>query len=392
MKVGLVVWSLDLSGGAERQVLELGIELQKLGHHVEIYCANLDADRCFPSLIAKFRSVHSLHRYPGEADTTLGKIHRYWRMFTYESRRLANLISSDLDIINCHSYTSFWVGVFFKSRTGKPVVGMLNDLPNVHGFDDFRQHPLYFPLSWAKRKLFAPAMRQMDKIVLLAEFNRPRLRRLFGLEAVVFPSGLDLTRFPSKVKTLRGQPLRILSIGNFTPWRRHEDLVCALKMLVDQGEDCELHLVGSHALTQGYFKKIRALVARLQLDYRVHFHGVVREEELLEIYSRSDFFVFPNYPQILGLVVYEAMASGTPVVVSDGYGTANVLRDGETALLVPAGSPEAIASALRRLSHDPELYKKLSINGRIFVENNIGWNRYATNMLHAYQEALGPCC
>ena len=68
-----------------------------------------------------------------------------------------------------------------------------------------------------------------------------------------------------------------------------------------------------------------------------------------------------------GIVALEAMASGVPVVASRVGGLAEMLTDGETALLVPPNDPAALAGALRRLSQDAALRRSLSDRAKILV-------------------------
>jgi len=82
------------------------------------------------------------------------------------------------------------------------------------------------------------------------------------------------------------------------------------------------------------------MIKQFSLSDCVVFHGHISEEKLVEFYSTSDIFVFPNYPQTWGLAVFEAMGCGTPVVVSTSCGASEVLTDKENAILVPPKSPE----------------------------------------------------
>jgi len=65
---------------------------------------------------------------------------------------------------------------------------------------------------------------------------------------------------------------------------------------------------------------------------------------------------------------FQALACGTPLVTADTPAERELLADGESALLVPPGDPYALAGALRRLSEDPELTRKLSVGGRAAYE------------------------
>ena len=112
------------------------------------------------------------------------------------------------------------------------------------------------------------------------------------------------------------------------------------------------------------------------------------EEELVRNYSTSDVFVFPNYPQTWGLAVFEAMACGTPVVLSTGCGASEVLTNGENALLFFPRRAEEIAACLKQLFNDEQLWEHLSVNGRRFVEENIRWDLYGKRMLQLFSEVI----
>jgi len=87
--------------------------------------------------------------------------------------------------------------------------------------------------------------------------------------------------------------------------------------------------------------------------------------------------------------VFEAMACGTPAVVSRGCGASEVLTDGVDALVVPPRDPEGFAAAVSRLMDDPSLCVRLGDAGRRFVEGNIRWELYAKNMLAEFERVAG---
>jgi len=99
-------------------------------------------------------------------------------------------------------------------------------------------------------------------------------------------------------------------------------------------------------------------------------------------------FVFPNHLQSWGLAVFEAMASGLPVVVSKSAGASEVLTDGENALLVNPKNPGEIAKAIQSLIDNPDLYRTLSKNGRDFVEQNISWVKYTDQMEDVFKRVM----
>ena len=117
----------------------------------------------------------------------------------------------------------------------------------------------------------------------------------------------------------------------------------------------------------------------------IHFPS---DEELAKLYSSADVVICPSWYESFPAPPLEAMACGTPVIVSTGCGASEVLTDGESALLVPPKSPEKISDAIIKLKENPNLWRRLSTNGRKFVEENIRWDLYTKNMLRVFEEVL----
>jgi glycosyltransferase involved in cell wall biosynthesis len=81
-----------------------------------------------------------------------------------------------------------------------------------------------------------------------------------------------------------------------------------------------------------------------------------------------------------GIALAEAAASGRPVVAGRTGGIPEVVKDGETGLLVDAERPEAVADAVRRLLRDPKLARRLGAAGRREIERYYNWDRVAKDV------------
>ena len=112
-----------------------------------------------------------------------------------------------------------------------------------------------------------------------------------------------------------------------------------------------------------------------------------REEIPLYLRAADALVLYSGY-EGLPHVVLEAMAAGTPVVVSDRGGNREVVRDGQTGLVVPWDEPSRLTAALDRLLVDGELGRRLAAEARRYVESAFGWRRLVEETVAVFEEAL----
>jgi glycosyltransferase involved in cell wall biosynthesis len=142
------------------------------------------------------------------------------------------------------------------------------------------------------------------------------------------------------------------------PHKAPQDLLRALAVLPP-----EVHgvLAGTGVLEERLRDEARAPA----LAGRVHLLG--HREDVPRLLRALDVFCLPSRLEGLGTSVLDAMAAGTPVVVSDGGGLTEMVEDSQSGLVAPAGQPDALADKLRQLLLDPVLAGRLAAGGRARV-------------------------
>lgn len=124
------------------------------------------------------------------------------------------------------------------------------------------------------------------------------------------------------------------------------------------GPLCQLVIVGEGPS----YGQLRALSEKLSLSHWVVFAGVRRD--VAELLPLMDIFVLPSLSEGFGIAIVEAMAAGRPVVATTVGGIPEIVRHGETGLLVPPGDPGSLAWAVRQLLDHPDRAATMGALGR----------------------------
>jgi len=122
---------------------------------------------------------------------------------------------------------------------------------------------------------------------------------------------------------------------------------------------------------------------------RVTFLQDVDDDVLASLYRRARLFALSSDEEGLGLVLVEAMASGTPVVSTDCGGPSTVVEDGVNGFLTPVGDPAAFARALEQILDAPERAQQMGKKGRERAVQVFSLDAAGQRFLDVYRELVG---
>jgi glycosyltransferase involved in cell wall biosynthesis len=210
----------------------------------------------------------------------------------------------------------------------------------------------------AARLLIVPS-RYIEGIVRGWGAPPDKLRVIYN---AVEPSDFDA--LPDRA-TLRAQmqtgdePL-IVCLARLTAWKGVDGLIRALPVVRGGVAGARLWVAGDGPMRAEWER----LAAQMGLGEAVRFLGQMPRQEAAKLLRAADVLALFSTYEGLPHVALEAMAAGTPVVASAAGGTPEVVRDGETGLLIPVGDEVALAAALIRVLSDPTLAARLVANAR----------------------------
>ena len=135
-------------------------------------------------------------------------------------------------------------------------------------------------------------------------------------------------------------------------------------------------------------QRLEKLIVDLNLAEQVHLLGRLDHKALAELHTGAEFFVLPSITdEGFPLACVEALASGLPVVATRSGGVEELVEDGVHGLLIDMRDEEGLSEALRRLSSDPELRTRMSINARTRAEK-FDWELIASEYLDLFVETV----
>lgn len=212
--------------------------------------------------------------------------------------------------------------------------------------------------TWLARMLTRALYDRSDLVLAPSETVCEMLRDQ-GLDppARYQTNGIDVREFPAKPDwTTRG---RIMHCGRMGFEKNAEVVLEAFSQFRDNHPGWELHLLGEGPATP----YLRGLARRLGIEESVRTEGFVDRAHLAECYREADIYATASTIETQGLVVLEAMSSGTPVVGVDALAVPEMAPDGRSGIIVQPYDARAMAEAFDRLADDDALRERMGREG-----------------------------
>ncbi len=239
------------------------------------------------------------------------------------------------------------------------------------------------------RASFKQSISKADKILSTSEIMASEIKNYTKRQIDVLPFGIDLQQFkPTQPENspFGKNDIVIGAIKSLEPEYGTDTLIRAFRLVKDKLPDLPLKLllVGGGSLRN----ELETLVGALNLEKDTVFEGRVDYDRLPHYHNILSIFVNISIHESFGVSVLEASACEKAIVVTNVGGLAEIMDDGQTALLVPPRDVEKTAASIIRLIKDEELRKKLGARARKKVEKFYNWNESVEKMIVHYQRAL----
>jgi sugar transferase (PEP-CTERM/EpsH1 system associated) len=338
VRVMHVVFSLQ-SGGMEHGIVKLvnGLDPARVRSAI---CSTIPGGALKP-LVNPGVAVHELNRRPGNDPRLVIDLYRLFRR-------------ERPHIVHTHAWGTMVEGLIAARLARVPVV-----IHGEHGTLQLTSRQRYVQ-RWGWRaadQVLSVSSRLAERLARDVGFPLPRVRTL--------RNGVDLTRFSRvdrvdarKALNLTLDEPVLVTVGRLVPVKDHETLLESVQRLCRQGMSPTLLVAGDGPLMEALASRAAALGIDAHVRWLGHRHDVE------SVFAAADVFVLSSQSEGLSNTILEAMAAGLPVVATRVGGADELVLDGLTGLLVPPGSPEALAEALASVLRDPEARRAMGAAGR----------------------------
>lgn len=371
--------------GSGTFVRNLAIELAKT-HKVAIACPEtrtVAGVKIYPIKLPFFASFTGHPEHPGSRlyhQLSAGDITRLYRTFLHFAVDAVENFQPHIIHAN-HLGPLTWVARYVYAVYGIPY------LLSIHGTD---LHNLELDRRYVH--LSRDAVKASRQITCISGDTREWLYRAFPKEEKlpaktrVIPGGIDLDTYDRHLKTdgldrryrLKGRPVVLFS-GKLTPYKGVRYLIKAARFIPG-----EVFILGDGP----ELGTLKDLARDLKLT-NVHFLGHFGKKDdgwLHKFYQRADVFVAPSvWDEPLGMVILEAMAYRTPVVVTRKGGIPLAVKDGVNGLFIKPRNSQDIAEKVNLLLADHDRRRQMGEAARKIVKEKFTWDKIAAKCLHLYR-------
>lgn len=281
------------------------------------------------------------------------------------------------DVIHAHDWLSFLAGIEAKRLTGKPLI------VHVHatGFDQSGGNSIDERVYEIEKMGFEVA----DKIITVSQYTKNILINKYGVSAekiFVVHNGVDSSMYTYKGEEDSQMPWKrpgqkmVLFVGRLTMQKGPDYFLRAARRVLEYCPDTLFIIAGSGDME---FQIIRE-AADMGIAEHVFFAGFARGENLRRLYESADLYVLPSVSEPFGITPLEALASGTPVLISKQSGVSEVLAH---ALKVDFWDTEEMANKIVAVLRYPPLTRQLGLYGN-GEARGITWEKAADKCIALY--------
>ena len=365
------------TGGPVTAVLKMSIEQYRLGHEVSIVTTNYQFSKnsanpngvtmhCYPCHLGPWRWSYSLMRDLPNIMNGMDLVHIHmiwefpilWAAITAKRNQIP-FVLSPCGMLDQYSMSkSRWKKILYLTMFRRSI---LNEAVTIHFTSKNEQLNSGKICSTLKSFVcpLAVTLGDQDKKNLESQF-RQRFPQVSNKQIILFLSRVQKVKRPDLV------------IKSFSQIMTNSNNICLV--IAGPGDSAYIH-------------RLTDIVKKLKLEEKVVFTGILSRDVVQEAYCAAHIYVHPSERENFGLTIFEAMAVGCPVVVSDKIDWAEEIKNEGAGLVCPL-TENAVAEAISTLISQESLRYEIINNAKRFISNNFTWEKVIKKLMAIYGDIL----
>ncbi len=376
------------TGGMNVYLLQVARQLGRAGVRVDVFTRHHDpAD---PQVVSLGENARVVHIRAGSTGERKENLHEAVPEFVANLQDYARLCGLRYDLLHSH----YWLSGLAGMQLSRAL-----DVPHVATFHTLGKLKLQARPGESESAVRISAettlLRSVDGVVVSTRAEAEEMTRLYGVDpgrvAVIAP-GVDLELFRPIDSSLARErlgvtePSMVLYVGRLEPLKGLDILVRAVADLA-MSDTTRLVVVGGDSDSDQLVGELGALARSVGVAERVTFAGAVPQRDLPWYYSAADVLVLPSHYESFGMVALEAMACGTPVVVSRVGGLKTFVRNGESGYLVPWRCSDPFSQQIEMILASPSLRRAMG-DAALLAARGMGWTGVSSRLMDFYDSFI----
>jgi len=362
-------------GGDVNIVYNLSNQLLKRGHEVTIFTTDFEPDWEY------VKSLDGVCVVPFHCIANIGLM-----LISMGMKKQLKKEIRDFDIIHMHDFRSYQNIVTYRYAKKYNVPYVLQAHGSVLPFFQKQGLKRIFDLFFGYKIL-----RDASKVIALTRTEAVQYKKM-GIDEdkiEIVPNGIDLSEYENlpekgefrKKYSIRDDEKIILYLGRIHKIKGIDLLVKAFADLINVLDGVRLVIAGPD---DGFLSTLKGQIEDFKINDKILFTGPLYGRDKLEAYADADVYVLPSVYEIFGITVLEACACGTPVIITDRCGIADIIDD--KVGHVVEYDKDQLQDAIIKVLSDEELRMRFGEGGRRLVREEFGWGGVVGRLEQIYKK------
>ncbi|MDR9756681.1 MAG: glycosyltransferase family 4 protein [Thermoanaerobacterales bacterium] len=370
-------------GGTVNVAYNMSKELAKRGHEITVYTSDaLDKDSRHGQKVDIVDGMKVF--YFKNVSNTLA-----WNRFVVNPG-IISCLSKDInnfDIIHLHGFRNFQNIFAFHLANKNKVPYLIQAHGSALRIIQRQSLKKLYDAVWGYRllenasKLIAVSNVEVEQYIQMGADQK---------KIAVIPNGLDINKLNSQKKhgefrkklNISNERL-ILFLGRIHQRKGVDFLIRSFGRVLENENNAILVVVGPD---DGYKRELERIIEELGIGNRVKFVDYI--SNVSEAYTDADVLIYPAIYEIFGLVPFEAIICGTPVIVADDCGCGEIVKKADCGYLVRYGDVECLKNQIIYVLNNPDEAKKKVLQGQRYIYENLTWDKIVTKVEEVYEDCI----